>query len=145
MAVRAKILVRLIAAEGLYKRDLFRSPDPFAVLTVDGSQTKTTETAKKTLSPHWNQTFEFNVTEGSILIIQVFDQKKFKKKDQGFLGVVNVRIGDVISLEDTASEQTITEELKRSNSNLSVSGKIDRGDCFAPSIGGCSRKWYRYR
>lgn len=124
MAVRAKILVRLIAAEGLYKRDLFRSPDPFAVLTVDGSQTKTTETAKKTLSPHWNQTFEFNVTEGSILIIQVFDQKKFKKKDQGFLGVVNVRIGDVISLEDTASEQTITEELKRSNSNLSVSGKI---------------------
>ncbi len=124
MAVRAKILVRLIAAEGLYKRDLFRSPDPFAVLTVDGSQTKTTETAKKTLSPHWNQTFEFNVTEGSILIIQVFDQKKFKKKDQGFLGVVNVRIGDVISLQDTTSEQTITEELKRSNSNLNVSGKI---------------------
>jgi hypothetical protein len=26
----------------------------------------------------------------------VFDQKKFKKKDQGFLGVINVRIGDVV-------------------------------------------------
>jgi hypothetical protein len=26
----------------------------------------------------------------------VFDQKKFKKKDQGFLGVINVRVGDVV-------------------------------------------------
>lgn len=34
--------------------------------------------------------------EGSILAVQVFDQKKFKKKDQGFLGVINIRIGDVL-------------------------------------------------
>lgn len=32
--------------------------------------------------------------------MQVFDQKKFKKKDQGFLGVINVRIGDVIELAE---------------------------------------------
>lgn len=38
-------------------------------------------------------------TEDSILAIQIFDQKKFKKKDQGFLGVINVRIGDVIDLD----------------------------------------------
>ncbi|VEU22990.1 DEKNAAC104150 [Brettanomyces naardenensis] len=124
MATRTRIRVRVIAAEGLYKRDMFRSPDPFAVITVDGSQTQTTETAKKTLSPRWDQAFEFNVTENSILIIQVFDQKKFKKKDQGFLGVVNIRVGDAINLQDRTSEQTIAEELKRSNSNLSVSGKL---------------------
>jgi hypothetical protein len=36
-----------------------------------------------------------------VLAIQIFDQKKFKKKDQGFLGVVNVRVGNVFpSLED---------------------------------------------
>ena len=35
-------------------------------------------------------------TEDSILAIQIFDQKKFKKKDQGFLGVINVRVGDNI-------------------------------------------------
>lgn len=29
--------------------------------------------------------------------MQVFDQKKFKKKDQGFLGVINIRVGDVMS------------------------------------------------
>lgn len=34
-----------------------------------------------------------------MLAIQIFDQKKFKKKDQGFLGVINVRIGEVIDLE----------------------------------------------
>lgn len=38
-------------------------------------------------------------TEDSILAIQIFDQKKFKKKDQGFLGVINVRVGDVIDLD----------------------------------------------
>jgi E3 ubiquitin-protein ligase NEDD4 len=39
------------------------------------------------------------VTEDSILAVQIFDQKKFKKKDQGFLGVINVRVGSVIDLE----------------------------------------------
>lgn len=38
-------------------------------------------------------------SEESILAIQIFDQKKFKKKDQGFLGVINVRIGSVIDLD----------------------------------------------
>lgn len=38
-------------------------------------------------------------SEDSILAVQIFDQKKFKKKDQGFLGVVNVRIGSVIDLD----------------------------------------------
>ncbi len=39
------------------------------------------------------------VTEESILIVQIFDQKKFKKKDQGFLGVINVRIASVMDLD----------------------------------------------
>lgn len=33
------------------------------------------------------------------MAIQIFDQKKFKKKDQGFLGVINVRIGSVIDMD----------------------------------------------
>ena len=118
------INVKVVAAESLYKRDVFRQPDPFAVLTVDGSQTKTTITAKKTLNPYWNETFNFQAKEDSILVIQVFDQKKFKKKDQGFLGVINVRIGDVIDLSLNSSEETITRDLKKSNENLAVSGKI---------------------
>ena len=121
---RSKITVKVLSADGLYKREIFKSPDPFAVLTVDGSQTQTTETAKRTASPHWNQSFDFSVTENSILIIQVFDQRKFKKKDQGFLGVINIRIGDYINFSDPTSEQTVSEELKKSNSSLPVSGKM---------------------
>jgi hypothetical protein len=36
--------------------------------------------------------------------VQIFDQKKFKKKDQGFLGVINVRVSDVLDLGDGSRE-----------------------------------------
>lgn len=86
------------------------------------------------------------VNEDSILAIQIFDQKKFKKKDQGFLGVINVRIGDVIDLQmggdgmslkkagfhvmgtgadtETLSTEMLTRDLKKSNDNLVVHGKL---------------------
>jgi E3 ubiquitin-protein ligase NEDD4 len=62
--------------------------------------------------------------EDSILAVQVFDQKKFKKKDQGFLGVINVRIGDVIELAPDADDQMLTRDLKKSTDNLQVHGKL---------------------
>jgi hypothetical protein len=46
-------------------------------------------------------------TEDSILAVQVFDQKKFKKKDQGFLGVINVRVGDVVDFSSGEDGTTI--------------------------------------
>ena len=33
-------------------------PDPFAVATVNGEQTKTTGVSKRTLNPYWNETFD---------------------------------------------------------------------------------------
>jgi len=99
---KPNLRVTIIAADGLYKRDVFRFPDPFAVITVNGDQTKTTTAQKRTLNPYWNESFDLHVNEDTILAVQVFDQKKFKKKDQGFLGVINVRIGDVIELAPDA-------------------------------------------
>ncbi|KAI7053233.1 putative E3 ubiquitin-protein ligase, partial [Hortaea werneckii] len=98
-------------------------PDPFAVATINGEQTKTTGVIKKTLNPYWNESFDMRVTEESILAVQIFDQKKFKKRDQGFLGVVNVRIGSVVDL-DAGGDEMLTRDLRKSSDNLVVNGKL---------------------
>lgn len=84
--ILANLLRIVLAANGLYKRELFSMspyfilspisitsrqpnslltavvfpefPDPFAVITIDGSQTQTTQVIKKTLNPFWNQSFD---------------------------------------------------------------------------------------
>ncbi|TFK26416.1 ubiquitin-protein ligase [Coprinopsis marcescibilis] len=118
-----KIRVTVVAADGLSKRDVFRLPDPFAVITVDAEQTHTTSVIKKTLNPYWNESFDITVQDSSIVAVQIFDQRKFKRKDQGFLGVVNVRVSDVLDLE-LGGHEMLTLDLKRSNDNLIVHGKL---------------------
>ena len=56
------------------------------------------------------------VNEESVLAVQIFDQKKFKKKDQGFLGVINVRIGSVIDL-DAGGDGNATSHGSRTTRN----------------------------
>ncbi|GMF59310.1 unnamed protein product [[Candida] boidinii] len=53
-------------------------------------------------------------------------QQKLQKRLYLHIGTkhLNLIIGDVVNLNDASSEQTIAEELKRSNSNLVVSGKL---------------------
>ena len=41
---------------GIYRDIGF--PDPFAVATIQGEQTKTTSVIKKTLNPYWNESFD---------------------------------------------------------------------------------------
>lgn len=51
------------------------------------------------------------------MAVQVFDQKKFKKKDQGFLGVINIRIGDVIELTPEADGMYCAGNLHQHRNN----------------------------
>lgn len=86
-----KLWATVIAADGLYKRDILSEtpqphlhcttpstwpppspailsfgelvgfPDPFAVVTVDGEQTHTTSVIRKTLNPYWNESFDMYI------------------------------------------------------------------------------------
>ncbi|KAJ3077561.1 hypothetical protein HK102_005143 [Quaeritorhiza haematococci] len=118
------VKLTVVAADGLYKRDVFRLPDPFAVVTVDGEQTHSTSVIKRTLNPYWNESFDITVTNNSVIAVQIFDQRKWKKsKDQGFLGVINQQMVNIFDINQGGDEM-LTLELKKSNSNDVVSGKL---------------------
>ncbi|CAE6476809.1 unnamed protein product, partial [Rhizoctonia solani] len=121
--LRQKIRIAVVQANGLAKRDLFRLPDPFAVITVDSEQTHSTSLIKKTLNPYWNESFDVTVTNSSVVTIQVFDQRRHKRRDQGFLGGVDIRVGEIVDLE-VGGHEMLTLELKDSNNNLVVHGKL---------------------
>lgn len=87
-------------------------PDPFAVVTVDGEQTHTTLSDKGTLNPFWNNMCRFVVFQRSVLSIQIFDQKKFKKDGQGFLGVATFIVSSAIDLRIPTSSKNEEDKLK---------------------------------
>ncbi|KAI0030488.1 hypothetical protein K488DRAFT_54121, partial [Vararia minispora EC-137] len=114
----------VLAASGLVKRDLFSLPNPFVLITVDSApEPRQTAVLKKTLTPYWNESFDLDVRPDSSLLIQVFDQRKFKRQDQGFLGSVNVRVGDVLDL-DAGGHVIQNLDLKPGADGLYVHGKI---------------------
>ncbi|KAG6812564.1 hypothetical protein H0H92_002216 [Tricholoma furcatifolium] len=126
------IRVTIFGAQGLVKRELLSFPDPFAVLTVDGEQTCTTAIVKKSLTPVWEEQFDILVRPSSAIAIQIFDHKKFKKRDQGFLGVLNLSASEAFSaatnnggsLTTNRLLDVMTKDLTMSSNNLPVSGKI---------------------
>ena len=67
-----------------------------------------------------------------MLAVQIFDQKKFKKKDQGFLGVVNVRIGSVIDLEVGGDGEICI--LSEEEQLVTLSQRCSRVICANPTI-----------
>ncbi|KAG1809007.1 hypothetical protein EV424DRAFT_1529068 [Suillus variegatus] len=117
------IRITVLAANSLVKREVFSLPDPFAVVSVDTDQTYTTSPVKRSLSPTWNQHFDITVRPSSTIIIQIFDQKRFRKRDQGFLGLVKLTGQEAI--EHTAnSYRLITHDLCQSSTGTSVYGKL---------------------
>ncbi|KAN0132207.1 hypothetical protein V8E53_009973, partial [Lactarius tabidus] len=48
----------VLAANGLVKRDIFSLPNPFVIITIDGSDLRQSAIVKKTFTPYWNEPFD---------------------------------------------------------------------------------------
>ena len=102
-----KIRLTILCARNLARKDLFRLPDPFAKISVDGSgQCYSTETCKTTLDPKWNQHFDLYIGKGDGITISVWNNKKIhKKQGGGFLGCVRILSSTVQRLKDTGYQR----------------------------------------
>ncbi|KAF7993940.1 hypothetical protein HCN44_011209 [Aphidius gifuensis] len=102
-----KIRLTILCARNLARRDLFRLPDPFAKVIVDGSgQCHSTETCKATLDPKWNQHYDLYIGKNDGITISVWNHRKIhKKQGGGFLGCVKIQSSTIQRLKDTGYQR----------------------------------------
>ncbi|XP_055311962.1 E3 ubiquitin-protein ligase Smurf1 [Sitodiplosis mosellana] len=98
-----KIRITILCARNLVRRDLFRFPDPFVKVSVDGTgQVYTTEPSKATLYPKWNTHYDLFLGRGDSITISVWNHRKIhKKQGGGFLGCVRISAATIQRLKDT--------------------------------------------
>ncbi|XP_049826572.1 E3 ubiquitin-protein ligase SMURF2 [Aethina tumida] len=98
-----KIRLTILCARNLVRKDLFRLPDPFAKVTVDGSgQCHSTDTVKNTLDPKWNSHYDLYIGKSDTITITVWNYRKVQKnKNSGFLGCVKIVNSLIQRLKDT--------------------------------------------
>ncbi|CAD6221311.1 GSCOCG00005141001-RA-CDS [Cotesia congregata] len=102
-----KIRLTILCARNLARKDLFRLPDPFAKVTVDGSgQCHSTDTCKATLDPKWNQHYDLYIGKNDGITITVWNHRKIhKKQGGGFLGCVRILSNTIQRLKDTGYQR----------------------------------------
>ncbi|XP_075168551.1 SMAD specific E3 ubiquitin protein ligase [Haematobia irritans] len=85
-----KIRITILCARNLVRKDLFRLPDPFAKVQVDGTgQVYSTDTSKSTLDPKWNAHYDLFLGRSDCITITVWNHRKIHK-GSGFLGCVRI-------------------------------------------------------
>ena len=133
-----KIRVTLLCARNLSKRELFRVPDPFVRVTVDGSgQVYCTDTARNTLDPKWNNHYDLLVRPNDAITISVWNEKKVNKSNStakklssssssstssGFLGCVRLLSNAIERLKDTGYQRL--DLVSDNNNPYPVKGQI---------------------
>ncbi|CAH0394454.1 unnamed protein product [Bemisia tabaci] len=102
-----KLRLLILCARNLARKDLFRLPDPFAKISVEGSgQCFSTDTCKATLDPKWNQHYDLYIGKSDGITISVWNHKKIhKKQGGGFLGCVRIMSNTIHRLKDTGYQR----------------------------------------
>uniref|UniRef100_W8C5H1 E3 ubiquitin-protein ligase SMURF1 n=3 Tax=Ceratitis capitata TaxID=7213 RepID=W8C5H1_CERCA len=94
-----KVRITILCARNLARKDLFRLPDPFAKVQVDGTaQVYTTDVSKSSLDPKWNAHYDLFVGSADAVTITVWNQRKIHKAS-GFLGCVRIPSHSIQSLK----------------------------------------------
>ncbi|CAA7039066.1 unnamed protein product [Microthlaspi erraticum] len=84
--VRGVLSVTVVAAEDLPAVDVMGKADPFVVITLKKSESKSkTRVIPDSLNPVWNQSFDFVVEDAlhDLLMLEVWDHDKFGKDKIG--------------------------------------------------------------
>ncbi|XP_067931737.1 E3 ubiquitin-protein ligase SMURF2-like [Watersipora subatra] len=135
-----KIRLTVLCAKSLAKSSLFKLPDPFAKIIVDGSgQCHSTKVCKNTLDPKWNERYDLLIGPRDAITISVWNIKKAQKKEgAGFLGCVKIKTNAIHRLKDTGFQKldlqrvSLDEDIDCSNVKgqivISLAGR-DRGGC----------------
>lgn len=85
-----KIRITILCARNLARKDLFRLPDPFARVIVEGTgQVYTTDISKSTLDPKWNAHYDLFLGKEDVIKITIWNDRKIRKGG-GFLGCVRI-------------------------------------------------------
>ena len=94
-----KLNLKVIKAKELIKADLVGKSDPYVKISYGGQNFKT-PTVKNSLEPRWDYDCSLNVPEAQLSEVrfEVFDADKLGKDKS--LGVVNVSVGELSSLND---------------------------------------------
>lgn len=102
-----KIRITILCARNLARKDLFRLPDPFAKIRVEGTaQDYRTEICKASLEPKWNTHYDLYLGKNDSITISIWNQRKVQKRQgSGFLGCVRIVASTIQRLKDTGYQR----------------------------------------
>ncbi|XP_030388447.1 E3 ubiquitin-protein ligase Smurf1 [Scaptodrosophila lebanonensis] len=130
-----KVRITILCARNLARKDLFRLPDPFAKVHVDGTgQVYSTDISKSSLDPKWNAHYDLFLGRGDAITITVWNQRKIHK-GSGFLGCVRIPAGTIQSLKGAGFQRLDLGKLSPDDDEL-VRGQIIIS--LLPKDGPCS-------
>ena len=117
---KVSVTITIHSASGLKRIDLFRSPDPYVLMTVERKR-YTTSTATKTTNPFWGSKFDVNVTNDSMVDLYVMADGKHPATVLGI--VASLRIGDYLNLRSDKAIRANLPLKHSKNSQLTVEFK----------------------
>ncbi|XP_037944611.1 E3 ubiquitin-protein ligase Smurf1 isoform X2 [Teleopsis dalmanni] len=118
-----KVRITILCARNLARKDLFRLPDPFAKVQVDGTaQVYSTDISKSSLDPKWNAHYDLFLSRGDAITITVWNQRKIHK-GSGFLGCVRIPAPTIQSLKGAGYQRLDLSKLSPDDDEI-VRGQI---------------------